>query len=64
MSGNLIDTYAAAEELGISRPTLYRLIEQYGVKKYKLPGNRRTLLRRDDLERLRQPQEREGKAAA
>ena len=64
MGEAFIDTYAAATELGISRPTLYRLMEQYGVKKYKVPGNRRTLIRRDDVDRLRQPQEREGKAAA
>ena len=64
MGERFIDTYAAAEELNISRPTLYRLIEQYGIKKYKIPGNRRTMILRDDLERLGQPQEREGKAAA
>ena len=66
MAETFIDTYAAAKELGISRPTLYRLMEQYGMKRYKLPGNRRTLIRRDDIDRLRQPQERgtEGKAAA
>ncbi len=64
MGEQFVDTYAAAEELRISRPTLYRLIEQYGIKKYKVPGNRRTLIRRDDLERLSQPQELEGKAAA
>ena len=64
MGDVFIDTYAAAAELHISRPTLYRLIEQFEIKKYKVPGNRRTLIRREDLERLRQPQEREGKAAA
>jgi len=64
MGETFIDTYAAAELLNISRPTLYRLIEQYGIKKYKVPGNRRTLIRRDDLERLRQPQELMGKIPA
>jgi excisionase family DNA binding protein len=64
MSEEFIDTYEAAKELKISRPTLYRLIEQRGVKKYKIPGERRTQLRRDDLALLKAPQELEGKAAA
>lgn len=64
MVEEFVDTYDAAEQMGISRPTLYRLIDQYEVKKYKLPGNRRTMIRRDDLERLRQPQEQPKKAAA
>jgi excisionase family DNA binding protein len=64
MGDAFIDTYEAAEDLQVSRPTLYRLLEQFAIKKYKVPGNRRTLIRREDLDRLRQPQEREGKAAA
>ena len=64
MPETFIDTYAAAKELHISRPTLYRLLEQFGVKRYKVPGNRRTLIRREDLDRLRQPQELASKRAA
>ncbi len=64
MPEEMIDTYDAAKELHISRPTLYRLMEQFAVKKYKVPGNRRTLIRRADLERLQQPQERDAKIAA
>ena len=59
MPEEMIDTYDAAKELRISRPTLYRLIDQFGIKKYKIPGNRRTLIRRADMARLAQPQERE-----
>jgi excisionase family DNA binding protein len=57
MSTEFIDTYDAAAEIGVSRPTLYRLIEQRGVKKYKIPGQRRTQIRRADLEILKAPQE-------
>lgn len=64
MPEEMIDTYDAAQELRISRPTLYRLMEQFGIKKYKIPGNRRTLIRRADMVRLGQPQERESKIAA
>lgn len=64
MGQDFVDTYDAAEELRVSRPTLYRLLGQFEIKKYKIPGNRRTLIRRADLERLRQPQEREGKLIA
>ena len=64
MSQEFVDTYDAAEELRVSRPTLYRLLDQFEIKKYKLPGNRRTLIRRVDLDRLLQPQEREGKLIA
>ncbi len=64
MADEYIDTYDAAEAMGISRPTLYRLIEQFEIKKYKKPGNRRTLILRTDMARLQQPQERELKIAA
>lgn len=64
MPDGYVDVYEAAEELNISRMTLYRLMEQYGLKKYKFPGNRRTHIKRDDLDRLKEPQEIEGKPAA
>ena len=67
VSGDYIDIETAMRELGVSRVTLYRLMRQFGVKRYKFPGKRRVMVRREDLEPLRQPQERdgaEGKAAA
>lgn len=68
MSEELIDVYTAAEELGFSRMTLYRLMKQYGIKRYKIPGRRRMMLRRGDLDALREPREwdeaRGSKAAA
>lgn len=63
-----LDTYEAATELGISRVTLLRLVKAFGVKRYKIPGKRRTLWKRSDLAVLRQPQPQDemprGKAAA
>lgn len=69
MSEEYIDTYRAAEELGISRATLWRLITARGLTRYRAPGNRRVLLRRRDIEALREPvpitkREPRGKAAA
>ena len=55
MDEDYIDTYAAAEELGMSRATLWKLIKDRGIKRYRMPGNVRTLIRRSDLTALRQP---------
>ncbi len=60
MRDELIDLISAAEELGVSRMTVYRLMGRYGMKRYKLPGKRRAMIRRSDLERLKQPQEVDG----
>jgi excisionase family DNA binding protein len=64
MPGEYIDVYEAAEELGVSRMTLYRLMNERGIRRWKFPGNRRTHIARTDYERLRQPEEREVKSAA
>ncbi len=50
-----IDTYAAAEELGVSRATIWNLIRRHNVDRYRIPGELRTVIRRADLEKLRQP---------
>ncbi len=69
MQDEFIDTYRAAEELGISRALLWRLLKERGITRYKMPGERRTLVRRGDVADLRQPvpiaeREPRGKAAA
>ena len=51
----------AARELGVSRATFWRLMAARGVTRYKLPGERRSFIRRDDLERLGQPVPRGGR---
>ena len=55
MEDEYVDTYRAAEELGISRALLWRLLKERGITRYKLPGERRTLVRRQDLADLRRP---------
>ncbi len=60
MRDELIDLISAAEELGVSRMTVYRLMRRYGMRRYRLPGKRRAMMLRSDLERLKQPQEVDG----
>lgn len=57
ISSSFVDVYEAAAELGVSKPTIYRLMKEHQVKRYKFPGNRRTHIRRSDLEKLKLPQE-------
>jgi len=56
MSG---DDYLTVEEgagdLGVSEATMWNLIKQHEIDRYRFPGNRRTHIKREDLERLRQP---------
>jgi len=55
MDEEYVDTYAAAEELGMSRATLWKLVKERGIKRYRMPGNVRTLIRKSDMATLRQP---------
>jgi len=55
MGEEYVDTYKAAEELGMSRATLWRLLKEREIERYRIPGDRRVLIRRGDLEALRQP---------
>ena len=53
--GEFVDTFQAAEELGVSRATIWNLIKRYQITRFRRPGEARTLIRRADLERLREP---------
>ena len=44
-----------AGELGVSEATMWNLVKVHTIDRYRFPGNRRTFLKREDLERLRQP---------
>ena len=55
MSEEYVDLYQAAEELGVTRQTLYRLMKERDLPRFRRPGNIRTMMRRTDLEQLRQP---------
>lgn len=50
-----LDIYEVAELLGVSVATVWNLIKQHEVIRYKLPGQRRTMLRVEDVERMRRP---------
>lgn len=50
-----IDTYDAATEIGVSRATIWNLIRRHNIERFRLPGELRTVIRRADLEKLRQP---------
>ena len=45
----------AAKQLDVSRATAWKWIRRYGIQTYRVPGNRRTLLKRSDVKRLAQP---------
>ena len=57
------DVYEVAELLGVSVPTVWNLIRRHEVIRYKLPGEKRTMLRAEDVERIRQPIPREDRKA-
>jgi hypothetical protein len=50
-----VDLYAAAEELHVTRQTLYRLLDEFNVERFRRAGQRRVVIRRADLERMKQP---------
>ena len=66
----------AMQQLGIRRATLFKLLKERDVTRYKVPGDRRVLILRRDVEELRKPvprlkrrartksEETEGKVAA
>ena len=45
----------ATRELGIRRATMFKLLKERDVTRYKVPGERRVLILRRDLEELRKP---------
>ena len=55
MADEWVDIYAAAAELGVTRQTIHRLINEHNIARYRRPGQRRTMIRRSDLERMKEP---------
>ncbi len=55
MAEEWIDLYAAADELNVTRQTLHRLLKEFDVPRFRRPGQRRVMIRRSDLERMKEP---------
>jgi excisionase family DNA binding protein len=45
----------AAADLGVSRATLYKWIKRNDIGTFRIVGDRRTLVRRADVEKLKEP---------
>ena len=55
MDARFVAVDDAARALGVSRATVWNWIRRYGLETFRLPGERRTLLRREDVARLAEP---------
>ena len=55
MSKDYLSVDDAAAELGVSRATLYKWIKRHEIGTFRLLGDRRTLMRRADVEKLKEP---------
>ncbi len=55
MSQDYLSVDEAATELGVSRATVWKWLRRHGVNTFRVFGDRRTLIRRADIERLREP---------
>ena len=67
MRDEYVSVDEAASMLGISRATAWKWMRRHGIETFRVLGDRRTLIRREDVERMRQPvpiEALKGKAAA
>jgi excisionase family DNA binding protein len=55
MSKDYLSVDEAAAELSVSRATLWKWLKRHEVGTFRLLGDRRTLVRRSDIERLKEP---------
>lgn len=55
MSDGYLSVDEAAAEVGVSRATLYKWIKRQEIGTFRIVGDRRTLLRRVDVEKLKEP---------
>ena len=55
MAGNMLSVEEASAELGISRATVWNWIRRNRITTFRVVGERRTLIRREDVERMREP---------
>ena len=43
------------DRLGVSKPTLYKMINDHGVMRWRVPGNRATYLKIEDVQAMQAP---------
>jgi excisionase family DNA binding protein len=55
MAKDYLSVDEAAEELGVSRATVWNWIKRTEMPTFRVIGDRRTMIRRSDIETLRQP---------
>jgi excisionase family DNA binding protein len=55
MDGNYITVNDAADDLNVSRATMWKWVKRQGMQTYRFMGDRKTYVMREDLEQLRQP---------
>ena len=55
MGQDFLSVDEAAAEVGISRVTLYKWIKRNDIGTFRIVGDRRTLMRRADVDRLKEP---------
>jgi excisionase family DNA binding protein len=55
MSEEYISVDAAAELLEVTRGTVWKWVKRFELPTFRILGERRTMLRRVDVERLREP---------
>jgi excisionase family DNA binding protein len=55
LSQDYVSADEAAQELGVSRATLWRWIKLRDIGTYRVLGDRRTLIRRTDVAKLKEP---------
>ena len=55
MSQDYLSVDQAAEELGVSRATIWKWIRRSETPTFRVLGDRRTMVRRTDVDAMRQP---------
>ena len=55
MGQDYLSVDEAAAEVGVSRATLYKWIRRNEIGTFRIVGDRRTLIRRTDVEKLKEP---------
>ncbi len=55
MDSTYITIDQAAEEMNVSRATAWKWIKRYDLPRFRFMGDRRSYIKRDDLQRLNEP---------